>query len=176
MVVEATGNADGSLHISQAKYICDLLHKTNMLEVNSCPTPMISSFRLTKDGSFAINVHSLYRFVVGALQYVTITRPELAFSVNCVYQYMYTPQEHHWKTVKCILRYLTGTISVRILHRPTKRLHPTKRLLLHGFNDSDWGNDIDDRKSTTRFCVYLGSNVVSWSSHKQKVVSRSTIS
>jgi len=42
------------------------------------------------------------------------------------------------------------------------------------FSDADWGSDVDDRKSTTGYCVYLGANIITWSSHKQKVVSRSS--
>jgi len=52
---------------------------------------------------------TLYRSVVGALQYTLVTRPELSYNVNKVFQFMQNPQEHHWKEVKHILRYLVGT-------------------------------------------------------------------
>ena len=52
--------------------------------------------------------------------------------------------------------------------------HQFKDLRLYGFCDSDWGSDVDDRKSTSGFCVYLGPNLISWSSKKQHVVSRSS--
>jgi len=61
---------------------------------------------------------------MGTLQYVTMTRLELAFAVNYVCQYMHAPQEHHWKAVKHILKYLVGTVSNGLL-------------CLLDFNDSD---------------------------------------
>ena len=109
-----------------------------------------------------------YRSIVGALQYVTITRPELSYSVNKVCQFMHKPLEAHWQAVKRILRYLSGTLDYG-LHL-TKSTH----LNLTAFCDADWGSDPDDRKSTSGFCVYLGANVVSWASKKQHIVSRSS--
>ena len=70
--------------------------------------------------------------IVGALQYVTITRPELAYSVNKVCQYMQTPSESHWKVVKRILRYLKGTLH-HGLH-----LRKLSALDLVAFCDDDW--------------------------------------
>jgi len=104
---------------------------------------------------------------VGALQYVLITRPELTFSVNKVSQFMHSPQEHHWKAVKWILRYLKGTLDHGLIIK-----HNTNNTI-QGFCDLDWASDIDDNKSTTGYYVYFSSNIVSWSSHKQKVVSQS---
>jgi len=65
-------------------------------------TPMISSLRLTQDGFTAFQDPTLYRFIMGALQYQLITHPELAYSINNVCQYMHQLQEHHWKVVKRI--------------------------------------------------------------------------
>ena len=166
--VQVSSLPDGSLFLSQEKYANDLLLQINMLHAKSQPTPMISSLRLTKDGSTAVPDPTVYRSTVGALQYLTITRPELAFSVNKVCQFMHAPQEHHWKAVKRILRYVAGT-TAHGLH-----LHPSSTSSIMGFSDADWATDLDDRRSTTGYCVYLGKNLISWSSQKQKVVSRST--
>ena len=75
---------DGSLHMSQSKYVRDLLVKANMWDAKSLPTPMVSNLKLSKHGSSYLSDPTLYRSIVGALQYVTITRPELAFSVSKV--------------------------------------------------------------------------------------------
>jgi len=81
---------------------------------------------------------------------------------------MQNPQEHHWKAVKRILRYLAETTTHSLLIRRSLSMD------ILAFSDADWGSDVDDRKSTTGYCVYLGSNIITWSSHKQKVVSRSS--
>jgi len=60
---------------------------------------------------------------------------------------MHAPQEHHWKVVKQILRYVVGTI-VHGLH-----LHPSSTSSIMGFNDSDWATDLDDRHSTIGYCL-----------------------
>ena len=110
----------------------------------------------------------LYRSIVGALQYVTITRLEIAYSVNKVCQYMQAPLESHWKLVKRILKYLKRTLH----HRLHLRKFPTLDLV--EFCDANWASNPDDQISTSGFGVYFGSNLVTWQSKKQHIVSRSS--
>lgn len=131
---------DGSLLLSQTKYIRDLLAKANMQEAKGIKTPMISSLKLSKHGVDILQDPTFYRSIVGALQYVTITRPEICFSVNKACQFLSQPLESHWKAVKRILRYLHGTISQGLLLQPA-----VTPLTLTGFSDADWGSDPDDR-------------------------------
>jgi len=166
--VEVTWHANTSLHLSQSKYIRHLLHRIDMLHVKPQPTPMVSSLRLTVDGSTSVEDPTFFRSIVGALQYVTITRPELSFVVNRFCQYMHQPHQSHWKAVKRILRYLAGTSS-HGLH-----LCSSLSYSIMGFSDSYWATNLDDRKSTTSYCIFLGLNPISWVSKKQKVVSRSS--
>ena len=79
-----------------------------------------------------------YRQIVGALQYLTFTRPDICYAVNKVCQFMHAPTEDHWFAVKRILRYLQATASYG--------LHITRDspLSLHGFTDADWAGSIDD--------------------------------
>uniref|UniRef100_A0A803PUZ8 Uncharacterized protein n=1 Tax=Cannabis sativa TaxID=3483 RepID=A0A803PUZ8_CANSA len=109
-----------------------------------------------------------YRSNVGAIQYAVITRPKVSYAVNKVSQFMHNPPESHLKVVKKILKYLKGTLD-HGLH-----LKPCSSLTLTCFCDADWASDPDDRRSTSCFCVCLGSNLVSWSSKKRKIVSRSS--
>jgi hypothetical protein len=102
---------DHSLLLTQSKYIKDLLSKTNMLECNPINTHIMSSCKLSRHGSDTFHDTSLYRSVVGSLQYAAITRPEIAYSVNKVCQFMSQPLESHWVAVKRILRYLKGTLN-----------------------------------------------------------------
>jgi len=129
---------------------------------------MLSSLRLTADESVSVDDPTLYRSILGALQYATVTRLEISFSVNRVCQYMHKPQIHHWKAVKRIPRYLVGTSTHGLL------LNPSPNYSITAYSDSNWATDLDDRKSTTGYCIFVGRNLVSWSSKKQKVVSRSS--
>jgi len=113
----------------------------------------------------------MYRSVVGALQYATLTRPEISFSVNKVCQFMSHPLESHWVAVKRIMQYLKGTLD----HGLTLYLSPSSQTpTLKAFYDIDWASDPDDRRNTSGAVVYFGSNLVSWWSRKQPMVARSS--
>jgi len=82
-----------------------------MIDANPQPSPMVSSPKLTTDGTSGFDDPTLYRQIVGALQYLTFTRLKLTYVVNKISQYMYSPQLHHWKAVKRILRYISDARS-----------------------------------------------------------------
>ncbi|MCH93029.1 retrovirus-related Pol polyprotein from transposon TNT 1-94 [Trifolium medium] len=134
-------------------------------------SPMVSSCRLSKFGTDTMADPTLYRSTVGALQYATLTRPDISFSVNKVCQFMAHPLESHWKAVKRILRYLKGTTSHGLLLHPSSSSPPFS---LRAYSDADWATDQDDRRSVSGSCIYFGSNLVSWSSKKQPLVARSS--
>jgi hypothetical protein len=94
---------------------------------------------------------SLYRGTVGSLQYLSLTRLDLAFAVNRVCQFMHKPSKLHWQAVKRILCYLKHTISHGLL------LTWSNISTLEAFSDAVWAGCPDDRKSTGRYCVFLGS-------------------
>ncbi|XP_022151713.1 uncharacterized protein LOC111019625 [Momordica charantia] len=122
-----------------------------MHEAHSITTPMVGGSIVSEfSGEKFSDVH-LYRSIVGVLQYVTITRPELAYSVNKVGQFMHAPSLVHWQAVKCILHYLRGTIDHGLI------FHKPKDLSLQGYVDSDWASDPDDRKSTSGYCVFFST-------------------
>ena len=136
---------------------------------NSKPTktPCCPATRLTPDSGLRLSNPSTYRSMVGALQYLIFTRPDLAFSVYQLRQFMQFPTTTHLEAPKRVLRYVRGTLShgIYFSHGP---------LTLTPFTDIDWVGDPFDRKSTTGFMVFLGSNPISWSSKKQTTMSRSS--
>jgi len=169
--IETKRLPDGSLLLTQTKYIRDLLAKTKMTDCKPISSPMVAELKLSKDHGTPVADSSLYRSVVGALQYLTITRPELSFAINKVCQFMSNPLDLHWTTVKHFLRYLKGTMYLGLkLNRVSQPLH----LPILAYCDADWATDINDRRYTSGACVFLGSNLISWWSRKQPVISRST--
>ena len=126
------------LLLGETKYIKDLLHKAKMTDCKPYATPVTSNLKLSSSKGVPFSDPSLYRSIVGSHQYVTITRLEQDFCVNKVCQFMQNPLDTHWKAVKRILRYLSGTCSFDL------HLQKCSSLALTGYSDSDWGSDLDD--------------------------------
>jgi histone deacetylase 1/2 len=111
---------------------------------------------------------SKYRSIVGALQYLTLTRPDISYAVNKVCQYLHAPTTVHWTAAKRILRYVKHTLTVGLT------FSKSTSTLVSAFSDADWAGSVDDRRSTGGFAVFVGPNLVSWSAKKQNTVSRSS--
>lgn len=156
------------LHLTQTKYITDLLRKTKMADAKPVATPMSSSQVLTLSSGDLLPDPTQYRVTVGSLQYLCLTRPDIAFVVNRLSQYMHQPRTLHWEAVKRVLRYLIGTANKGIF------FSATSPLTLHAYSDADWAGNSDDDSSTGAYIVYLGKQPVSWSSKKQNGVARSS--
>jgi hypothetical protein len=139
-----------------------------MTGAKPCKTPMQQGQQLSRLSGTCLSDATEYRMTMGALQYVTITRPNITFAVNKVSKFMSTPTDQHWLAVKRILRYLAGSTD-----KGLKFQHSTS-LSLNAFTDADWVGCPDDRKSTTDFGIFLGPNLISWSSKKQATISRSS--
>jgi histone deacetylase 1/2 len=122
-----------------------------------------------EDGTpLAVGDATRYRSIVGGLQYLTLMRPDLAFSVNKVCQFLHAPTTAHWSAVKRILRYVKGSMNIGLY------ISKSDSKLVSAFSDADWAGDTDDRRSTGGFAVYFGPNLISWSARKQPTVSRSS--
>jgi hypothetical protein len=160
--------SDAGMHLCQQRYISDILKRANMSLAKPITSPMSSSATLSKFDGVKFDDATLYRSIVGALQYLSITRPDIAFAVSKVSQFMNEPRDTHWSAVKRILRYLKHTIDHGLLIRKCSSNQ------LFAFSDADWAGCPDDRRSTSGFCIFLGTNLLSWSSKKQPTVSRST--
>ncbi|KAD5961410.1 hypothetical protein E3N88_12883 [Mikania micrantha] len=165
--------------LSQQKYILELLQKAGLTDSKPLSSPISTSANLALGDSPPFDNPARYRQVVGALQYATLSRPDISYAVNKVCQFMHFPTTNHWSTVKRILRYLKGTISYGLLVQQNSSpvLHAYADATfntLTAFSDADWAGCPDDRRSTGGYAIYLETNLVSWSARKQKTVSRSS--
>ena len=160
---------DGLL-LSQRRYASEILTKAGMKNCKSIDTPLSTSEKLSIESGNKLGTEdsSRYRSMVGALQYLTLTRPDLSFAVNKVCQFLHAPTTVHWSAVKRILRYVRGTCDTGL------KIRRSKSMLVSAFSDADWAGCIEDRRSTGGFAVFLGSNLISWCARKQTTVSRSS--
>jgi hypothetical protein len=129
-------------------------------------TPLSTSEKLSlhKGSQLGLKDATQYRSLVGALQYLTLTRPDITFSVNKVCQSLHTPTTEHWTAVKRILRYIKSCINVGL------RICKSSSTLVSGYSDADWVGSVDDRRFTWGFTIFLGNNLISWNAKKQATV------
>ena len=165
--VEIISTKDG-MFLSQHSHIRDLLTQHGMDGAKIVSTPLSSSQVLTVDDDTPPVDPTPYRKLVGSLQYLAFTRPDISFAVNKLSQFMHSPTQTHWQALKRVLRYLKGTLHHGLF------LNRKSPLELSAFSDSDWGGVTTAGRSTTAYILYLGSNIISWKSARQKSVSRSS--
>ncbi|CAL1391748.1 unnamed protein product [Linum trigynum] len=155
--------------LSQHKYMVDVLNRFMMTDATPVSTPLAASTVLSLHDGTPPTDATRFRQIIGALQYLVYTRPDIAYSVNKLSQYMHSPTASHWQSVKRLLRYVSGTLTFGLSIRRSPG-----PLSLTAFADADWAGDRDDRSSTSGYLIYLGSTLVSWRSQKQRTVARSS--
>ncbi|KAG7528122.1 GAG-pre-integrase domain [Arabidopsis thaliana x Arabidopsis arenosa] len=168
--IEVCRSKEG-LFLSQRKYTLDLLDEVGKLGAKPAKTPLEDDYKARRKGEHdnkPFEDPTKYRRLVGKLIYLTITRPDICFAVNVVSQQMQAPTQHHWNMVNRILKYLKGAPGQGIW------MGCNKNTEIVGYCDADYAGDKNDRRSTTGYCTFIGGNLVTWRSKKQKVVSLSS--
>ncbi|XP_021975452.1 uncharacterized mitochondrial protein AtMg00810-like [Helianthus annuus] len=164
----AVQKQSSGLFLSQSTYAAYILTHANMSNCNPVNTPVEVGSKLSADSGVLLLDGSLYRSLAGALQYLTITRPDIFYAVQQVCLFMHASREPHFQFLKRILRYIKGTISQGL------QISPSPSYKLTTYSDADWGGCPDSRRSTSGYCVYMGPNLISWSSKRQSTISRSS--
>ncbi|KAJ9537493.1 hypothetical protein OSB04_030226 [Centaurea solstitialis] len=165
--LEVLSDVSGT-YLCQAKYISDLLSKAGLSDTKVASTPLEYNLHLTPSAGTPLQDPTRYRQLVGSLVYLTVTRPDIAYAVHTVSQFMAAPRSDHYAAVLRILRYLKGTMFHGLY------FSSTSSLVLRGFSDADWDSDMTDRRSTTGYCFFLGDSLISWRSKKQSLTARSS--
>ena len=158
----------GEITVCQSAYAEKIIEISGMKGCNPIDTPMEQHLKLLPGKPELVSNATKFRSLVGSLRYLVNTRPDLSFSVGMVSRFMECPNSEHWGAIKRIVRYVAGTskLGCKFVKGPHSDLT--------GFTDSDHAGDLEKRKSTTGVLFFLGSNAITWSSQKQKVVSLSS--
>ena len=161
------------ISMSQHKYIEKLLSKFKMSDCAPKIIPCDPSVnKMMSEESAVLTNTKLFKEIVGSLIYVmTCTRPDLSFVVTKLSQFMSNPRKCHFDLAKYVLRYLKSTIHYSLKFSKIK-----DGLKLNGYSDSDWGGDVEDRKSISGYGFQFGDRgpLISWKSKKQNLVALSS--
>jgi len=131
-------------------------------------SPMSSSSLLIKFMGTTVSDSTLYRIIMSSIQYLALTRLDIGFAVTKVSKFMQCHHDSHWIAVKCIMRCLKSTFDHCLYFYKS----PSQQLIV--FSDSEWAGCLDDKRFTSSYCLFLDKDILSWSSKKQPIVSRSS--
>ncbi|XP_019151776.1 PREDICTED: uncharacterized protein LOC109148481 [Ipomoea nil] len=152
--IEAKLNDDG-LNLCQRKYALDILSDAGFIECKPATTPMVPGSHLSREVGKPLEDPSGYRRLVGRLLYLTTTRPDIAYAIHHLSQFVSNPTDMHMVAAHRVLRYIKGTLGQGLFY-------PTNNTLsLKAFSDSDWASCPETRRSFTGFCIFLGESLVS---------------
>lgn len=154
--------------ISQKKFASDLLRASGIQSFKKAVTPLPLHLKLHAADAPLYSNPTHYRSLVGKLNFLTHTRPDLAFTVQTLSQFMQNPTDAHYQALTHTLNYLASTIDHGIL------LKASDQLRLQAYSDSDWGACLDTRRSVSGYLLLFGNSPISWKSKKQSTVSKSS--
>jgi len=166
--IEFSRSKEG-IYMTQWKYALDILQNVGLTGARPNSFPMEQNLKLLTDDGDLLKEPTKYRRLVGKLIYLTVTRPDIVYSVRTLSPYIQEPREPHWDAALRILCYVKGTPGQGLFFFSSKN-----DLSLKAFCDSDWGGCRTTRRFVTGYCVFLGTSLISWKSKKQTNVSRSS--
>lgn len=143
------------LFLSQKKYVTDLLKEFNMTKCKPLKLSMAHTLKLTPSSGDPLPTPDIYQRLIGKLIYLTITRPDICYSIGILGQFMNQPTTSHLQAAFRILRYLSQSPYQGILFAAKSIAHLT------AYCDSDWVGCPTIRKSTSGFCILLGDSPIS---------------
>ncbi len=156
----------------QAAYINAVLSKFDINDPPrkaTRPTLLDEPLRKWTGGTASAADIKRYASMVGSLSWIAQgTRPDLSFAVGALGRHMANPGPQHFRAARQVLEYLASTRGYQLTLVGDKTG-------LRGFADSDWGSDLDTRRSTTGFIFQIWETTVSWRSKLQPTVALSSV-
>lgn len=165
--LEIARNHEG-IFLCQRKYALDIISEAGLLGGKPIDISMEQNHKLALANMEFLDDPELYRRLIGRLIYLSVTRPDLAYSIHILSQFMQETRLEHWEAALRVVRYLKKNPGQGIL------LRSDSELCLEGWCDSDWASCPLTRRSLTGWFVLLGYSPVSWKIKKQHTVSRSS--
>jgi hypothetical protein len=156
--------------LCQSAYATKIVEMCNMTGCNPVDTPMEQRVKVVTAKPGTEIDPTRYRSIIGSLRYLVNTRPNIAYAVGLASRFMEKLGKEHWAVVKRIVRYITGTINYGCRFRKGGN----SDLALLGYTDSDHSGDLIHRRSTSGIVFFLGDNLVTWCSQKQRSVALSS--
>jgi hypothetical protein len=135
--------------LSQEQYASDILERSGMVNCKPASTPVDTKPKVSASAGASFSDPSLYRSIAGALQYLTITRPDLSYAVHQACLHMHATCDARWNLVKRILRDVRGTTRFGL------QLRASASLELIAYSDADWAGCPDTRRSTSGYCIFF---------------------
>ncbi|XP_021738225.1 uncharacterized protein LOC110704725 [Chenopodium quinoa] len=146
--IDVTRNEEG-IFLCRRKYTLDIISETSLLGGKPTIFPMEQHHQLAwSTRPFLTNVEK-YKHLFGHLIYLSFTRPDLAYSVHILYQFLHEPRCDHWEAGLRVVRYVKGCPGQGIL------LHANCDLTLSGWCDSDWASCLLIRRALSDWLVFF---------------------
>lgn len=154
--------------VSQKKYTSDILEEFFVSQLPSVSSPLEPTVKLTSTTSALLDDPTFYRQLIGKLNYLTHSRPNLCHAVLILSQFMQQPCIHHYIAALRVVHYLKNFSNQGLF------LSSLPLFSLNTFWDADWASYRDSRRSISGFFISLGRSPISWKSKKQVLVSLSS--
>ncbi|SCV72841.1 BQ2448_4378 [Microbotryum intermedium] len=167
--IQVKRGQDGSITLSQERYLSDILAKFQFSDAKPASIPMQPGVVLDfQESDVSPRDRTRYLQAIGSLMYAAVgTRPDLAFVASYLARFPQHPGPAHWAAIKQVLRYIKGTLELGLTYRKTTDE-------FHGYSDANWGACLSTSRSTMGYAFMCSGAAIAWCSKREHRVAKST--